>query len=120
MYATATGNLEGMLVSWKPDYAATVMLASEGYPVSPKVGRYIKGDVRRIDDDILIFHSGTKEDDAGNFLTQGGRVLGVTAIAATLEEATSKAYNMIETIDFTGKQYRTDIGGPKNVWEGQE
>ncbi|WP_127008953.1 phosphoribosylamine--glycine ligase [Veillonella sp. CHU110] len=120
LYATATGNLEGMSVSWKPEYAATVMLASEGYPVSPMVGRRIKGDLRRMDDDILVFHSGTKEDHRGNFVTQGGRVVGVTAIATTLEEATSKAYNMIETIDFTGKQYRTDIGRPKNVWEGQE
>ena len=120
LYATATGNLGGMSVSWKPEYAATVMLASEGYPVSPMVGRRIKGDLRRMDDDILIFHSGTKEDHRGNFVTQGGRVVGVTAIATTLEEATSKAYNMIETIDFTGKQYRTDIGRPKKVWEGQE
>lgn len=120
LYATATGNLEGMLLSWKSDCAVTVMLASEGYPVSPVVGRCIEGDVRRIDDDILIFHSGTKEDSTGNFVTQGGRVLGVTAIAATLEEAMQKAYDMIETIDFTGKQYRIDIGRPKNVWEGQE
>ena len=120
LYATATGNLEGMSVSWKPEYAATVMLASEGYPVSPMVGRCIKGDLRRMDDDILMFHSGTKEDHRGNFVTQGGRVLGVTAIAATLEEATQKAYDMIETIDFTGKQYRTDIGRPKKVWEGLE
>ena len=96
------------------------MLASEGYPVSPMVGRRIKGDLRRMDDDILMFHSGTKEDHRGNFVTQGGRVVGVTAIATTLEEATSKAYNMIETIDFTGKQYRTDIGRPKRVWEDQE
>ena len=120
LYATATGNLEGMSVSWKSDCAVTVMLASEGYPVSPMVGRSIKGDLRRMDDDILMFHSGTKEDHRGNFVTQGGRVLGVTAIAATLEEATSKAYNMIETIDFTGKQYRTDIGRLKKVWEGRE
>ena len=120
LYATATGNLEGMLLSWKSDCAVTVMLASEGYPVSPVVGRCIEGDVRRIDDDILIFHSGTKEDSTGNFVTQGGRVLGVTAIAATLEEAMQKAYDMIETIDFTGKQYRIDIGRPKKVWEGQE
>ena len=112
LYATATGNLEGMLLSWKSDCAVTVMLASEGYPVSPVVGRCIEGDVRRIDDDILIFHSGTKEDSTGNFVTQGGRVLGVTAIAATLEEAMQKAYDMIETIDFTGKQYRIDIGRP--------
>ena len=84
------------------------------------VGRSIKGDLRRMDDDILMFHSGTKEDHRGNFVTQGGRVLGVTAIATTLEEATQKAYDMTETIDFTGKQYRTDIGRPKKVWEGQE
>ena len=77
LYATATGNLGGMSVSWKPEYAATVMLASEGYPVSPMVGRRIKGDLRRMDDDILIFHSGTKEDHRGNFVTQGGRVVGV-------------------------------------------
>lgn len=120
LYATATGNLGGMSVSWKPEYAATVMLASEGYPVSPMVGRSIKGDLRRMDDDILMFHSGTKEDHRGNFVTQGGRVVGVTAIATTLEEATQKAYDMTETIDFTGKQYRTDIGRPKKVWEGQE
>ena len=120
LYATATGNLEGMSLSWKPEYAVTVMLASEGYPISPKVGRCIKGDVRRMDDDILMFHSGTKEDDRGNFLTRGGRVLGITAIAATLKEATNKAYDMVETIDFTGKQYRTDIGRPKKVWESKE
>ncbi len=115
MYATATGNLEGTSLAWKSDFAVTVMLASEGYPVSPVVGRCIEGEVRRMDDDILMFHSGTQQDDMGNFLTQGGRVLGVTAIADTLEEATHKVYDMVETIDFTGKQYRIDIGRPRKI-----
>ena len=59
--------------------------------------------------DITIYHAGTKSEN-GKIITSGGRVLGVTATADTLEEALSKAYNAVNAISFEGLQYRKDIG----------
>jgi phosphoribosylamine--glycine ligase len=86
-------------------------MASEGYP-SPN---YKKGlPITGIDDaegsgDVVVFHAGTKEVDGG-LVTSGGRVLGVTAVGASLREAIDKAYRAVEHIHFEGVQYRRDIG----------
>lgn len=108
--ACAEGNLNPQTVRWKQCYAATVVLASEGYP-----GKYSKGvpisgieEAEKLDD-IVVFHAGTAIKD-GQLVTDGGRVLNVTATAATLDEALNKAYNAIKLIHFDGMQYRTDIG----------
>ncbi len=95
------------------DSKATVciMLASDGYPVSYEKGFVIEG-LENFDDrdDIYIFHSGTKFDDEGRIVTNGGRVLGVTATAGSLREARSKAYEAVELVNFGNKYFRHDIG----------
>lgn len=108
--ACAEGRLEADMVKWQPGYAATVVVASEGYP-----GKYTKGlpitgiEEAEAQDDIVVFHAGTDVKD-GQLVTAGGRVLNVTATGRTLDEALDKAYAAIKLIQFDGMQYRTDIG----------
>lgn len=108
--ACAEGRLDPSMISWQQGYAATVVLASEGYPGSYPKDLPISGieDAERLDD-IVVFHAGTAVKD-GQLITAGGRVLNVTATGATLEEALDKAYAAIRLIHFDGMQYRTDIG----------
>jgi phosphoribosylamine--glycine ligase len=63
-----------------------------------------------VDSDVVVFHAGTKLDDTGRVVTNGGRVLGVTATAPTMEAARAKAYANVERISFEGMHYRRDIG----------
>ena len=86
------------------------MLCSAGYPGNYEKGKEIKGiEGTESDDDIVIFHAGTKME-GDKLITNGGRVLGVSAIGDTLQEALQKAYKAIEKISFEGIQYRRDIG----------
>lgn len=106
----ATNNLRPETVKWKSSFAVSVVLASGGYP-----GDYAKGVVidgvkeAAAKDDIVIFHAGTARQGT-RLVTAGGRVLNVTALASTLDEAISKAYQAVAKIHFDGMQYRTDIG----------
>ena len=85
-------------------------MASGGYPGSYPKGLEIAGlDENGQAADATVYHAGTKYED-GRFLTNGGRVLGVTALGATLEEALDKAYAAVGTISFEGAMYRKDIG----------
>jgi phosphoribosylamine--glycine ligase len=104
--AAIEGRLEEIEISWSQDAAVCVVLASGGYPGSYPKGIPIYGldEVR----DSVVFHAGTAEKD-GQIVTNGGRVLGVTARGATIEEARAKAYGDIERIRFEGMQYRKDI-----------
>lgn len=108
MYACATGTLTPDMVQWKDASACCVIMASAGYPQSSHKGDVISG-LDAVDGDAIVFHSGTKKTDAG-FVTNGGRVLGVTAIAPTLREAIAKAYDNVRHISFDGQQVRSDIG----------
>ena len=86
------------------------MLASEGYPVSYEKGFEISGlESFEGRDDAFVFHAGTKLEN-GRILTNGGRVLGVTALGSDLKQARSKAYKETEKIDFKNKYMRHDIG----------
>ena len=89
-------------------YSATVVLASKGYPNNYSKGKIIKN--LEYVTDSLVFHAGTKIDENNNIVTSGGRVLAITSIADTLEEALKKSYNSAQIIDFEGKTYRKDIG----------
>lgn len=105
------GRLGGYEVRHQQSAAACIVLASAGYPGAYKKGRVISG----IEDctnrqDIAIFHAGTAQDEEGRYVTNGGRVLGITAVGRTLAEALIRAYQMVDLIDFEGKQYRRDIG----------
>ena len=88
-------------------------MASGGYPLSYKKGVEIKGlDENGGVDGAIVYHAGTKLD-GDKMLTNGGRVLGVTAKADTLDEALDKAYKAVKKIDFENAHYRTDIGRTK-------
>lgn len=100
-------------IEWYDGATACVVMASGGYPLSYKKGIEIKGlDENGGVDGAIVYHAGTKLDN-GKLLTNGGRVLGVTAKADTLDEALDKAYNAVEKINFEGAHYRTDIGRTK-------
>ena len=109
MYATATGQLEGMTLEWSKQYASCVILASEGYPDQPLLGRCITGEIHTMDTRSMVFHSGTTYE-AERYVTQGGRVLGVVGLGDTLQESLDIAYTRVRTIQFEGQQYRKDIG----------
>lgn len=101
-------------ISWSKQFACTIVLAAPGYPASYKKGIEIHGLNKITDKDIVVFHFATKRD-GNKLVTNGGRVLGVTAIGNTLNEALEKANSVIGPIGihFDGMQYRKDIGRVK-------
>ncbi|HOK49106.1 MAG TPA: phosphoribosylamine--glycine ligase [Sedimentibacter sp.] len=101
------GNLKEDDLLWNQDKCVTVVLASGGYPESYEKGKVITG-LEDVDDDIVIFHGGTKIS-GDKIMTDGGRVLAVTAMGRTLQEARNKVYKNISKIHFDKIQYRTDI-----------
>ena len=109
--ACDNGTLDPKDVRWGDDWAVSVVLTSAGYPGSYEKGKVISGiDDARAMDGVTFYHAGTRLDDEGRVLTNGGRVLDVTAVAPTFEEARNLAYAACEKIDFDGKTYRSDIG----------
>ena len=100
------GNMQQ--ISWKNKSAVCIVLASKGYPESYQKGDEIFG-LGNTFDDANIFHAGTKEQDK-KIITNGGRVLGVTALGDTLELAIKHAYDVTEKISWENKYLRTDIG----------
>jgi phosphoribosylamine--glycine ligase len=100
------GGLEEVKLDWSPDWAVTVVMASAGYPASARTGDVISG----LDDveDAEVTHAGTAERE-GHIVTAGGRVLNVTGLGPTLEEARGRAYAAVQKITFDGARYRSDI-----------
>ncbi|KKM10399.1 phosphoribosylamine--glycine ligase [Clostridiales bacterium PH28_bin88] len=103
------GRLAGQPVRWKDEAAVCVVLASGGYPGDYQKGKVITG-LDQVPAGVEVFHAGTALKD-GQVVTAGGRVLGVTALGATIREAINTAYEAIKPIHFEGMHYRTDIGG---------
>ncbi len=105
--------LSDLDIEWYDGAAACVVMASGGYPVSYKKGIEMFGlDENGQVEGATVYHAGTKYEN-GKFYTNGGRVLGVTAKAPTLDEALEKAYAAVKKISFEGAHYRTDIGRTK-------
>lgn len=103
-------NLGSLSIKWKPLFACTIILASSGYPGVYEKGRPISGiQEAELDQSIVVFHAGTTMKD-GVLVTNGGRVLGVSAMADTLEKALKLAYEAVSKVSFEGMQYRKDIG----------
>ena len=110
LLATAAGNLEGVEIEWHDKAAVCVVLAAPGYP-----GDYVKGDrIAGLGDaakveDLVVFHAGTKGTQGG-VVTNGGRVLGVTALGSSVQEAIARAYQGVDLISWPGMHFRRDIG----------
>ncbi|OUO33547.1 phosphoribosylamine--glycine ligase [Olsenella sp. An293] len=105
------GTLTPDMVSWDNDWAVSVVLTSAGYPGSYEKGKVITG-IEKAEalEGVTVYHAGTAVSEDGSIVTSGGRVLDVTAVAPTFEEARARAYEACELIDFEGKTYRSDIG----------
>ncbi|MCC7353965.1 MAG: phosphoribosylamine--glycine ligase [Anaerolineae bacterium] len=104
------GTLDRVRLGWREDAAATVVLASGGYPGAYRTGFPIRGlEAAGALSDVLVFHAGTKRQGDG-VVTAGGRVLNVTACGATLPNALARAYEGVGCISFEGMHYRRDIG----------
>ena len=96
-------------IKWQTGSSACVVLAAENYPNKPRTGDVIEGLGADLEG-VEIFHAGTAKDSDGNFITSGGRVLGVTANGENLNEALAKAYRAVGKISWNGMQFRRDIG----------
>ena len=109
LWAAAQGRLAGMKITERPGYAVCVVIAARGYP-----GTYPKGDVIDLPESlpagVSILHAGTARNAENRLVTNGGRVLGVTALAPTLRDAAARAYAACEAIVCATKYFRRDIG----------
>ncbi len=111
MQATISGELEKIDLEWFSQASVCVVMASGGYPGHYDKGKEITGlDLLKNQDDIRVFHAGTKSIN-GRIVTNGGRVLNVVACGDDISEAQKKAYNAVSKISFEGAYYRRDIAG---------
>ena len=109
LHASYEGKLNELPeISWKNQYSVCVVLASKGYPSSYPTGDEITG-FENLSSDAFVFHAGTKKQD-DKIKSNGGRVLGVTALGSSLEDAINNAYDACNHIHWTNKYHRTDIG----------
>ncbi|MDX6574296.1 MAG: phosphoribosylamine---glycine ligase [Blastocatellia bacterium] len=107
---TRLGELE---IDWSDQPSSCVVLAGRGYPAKPEIGSVINGlDLVERDENVAVFHAATSRGPHGEWLTAGGRVLGVTAKGETLDLALSRCYGAIANIHWDGMHYRRDIGRP--------
>ncbi|MBK7538772.1 MAG: phosphoribosylamine--glycine ligase [Myxococcales bacterium] len=105
----ARGAMPAGALSWDPRAAVCVVVAAAGYPDAPRLGEVIRGAEGPWGAGVTVFHAGTaRRDDV--LVSAGGRVLGVTALGATVEEARRQAYAAVDRIELPGKQVRRDIG----------
>jgi phosphoribosylamine--glycine ligase len=104
--ACVNGNLANVNICWKDGAAVCVVLASKGYPETSEKGKVVK--FGELPENVVCFHAGTKIDH-GNITTAGGRVLGLTAWANTIESAIDMVYSNVKSVSFEGMQYRRDI-----------
>ena len=109
--ASIEGRISEGDFKWTPDASVCVVMSSGGYPGTFEVGKRIDGlDEAGAVEGVKVFHAGTSKRD-GVYYTAGGRVLGVTARAASLETAVARAYAACAQISFDGAHYRKDIAG---------
>ncbi|XP_052139363.1 phosphoribosylamine--glycine ligase [Oryza glaberrima] len=117
LLAACRGELGSVSLTWSPELATVVVMASEGYPGVYKKGTVIKNidEAEQVSPAVKIFHAGTALDRDGNFVAAGGRVLGVTAKGKDIEEARAKAYDALDVVDWPEGFFRHDIG-----WRAQK
>jgi len=113
--AVVDGKIGSMQVEWSDDSSVCVVAASGGYPGSFEKGKPISGlEAAQSIEDVVVFHAGTTRENNDEYRTWGGRVLGITARASTLEAARANAYQAIGRINFAGMHYRTDIAASEH------
>ena len=112
LIATADGMLKSFDLRWHDQAALSVVMASKGYPKGYEKGSVIKGlaEAEAADQRVKIFHAGTKSSADGDILSDGGRVLNVTAMAPSIAEAQAAAYAAVDRVDWPGGFCRRDIG----------
>ncbi|MEG0016053.1 MAG: phosphoribosylamine--glycine ligase [Gordonibacter sp.] len=117
--AVAEGRPDDINLRWSEQWAVSVVLASDGYPGPYEKGKVILGieEAEQLEG-VTVFHAGTTTNYDDELVTAGGRVLNVTALGDSFEEARERAYEACDLINFEGKQYRTDIG--KRAAEGRQ
>ena len=107
--ACVDGTLKDEMITWRSEPCVCVVIASGGYPGPYEKNKIIRGlKDASVLDDVVVFHSGTRRNK-GDVVTSGGRVLGVTALGADLEDAVRKSYHAVSMVRFDDAQYRTDI-----------
>ena len=113
--ATIAGNLNEIKIEWSRESSACVVLASSGYPGKYEKGKVITGCDAVPNNRAIVFHAGTARSASGDLLTDGGRVLGITATGETLDEALRHCYSAAQNISWEGVQFRRDIGQFREV-----
>ena len=109
LYAAAVGKLDEVAaLRWRPEHAVTVVVASKGYPRSPRSGDVIEG-MGEVGDEAYVLHAGTAVDKDGTLVSAGGRVLSIVATGADLAQARERAYRGVDRIRLKGSSHRTDI-----------
>ncbi|HEX5285686.1 MAG TPA: phosphoribosylamine--glycine ligase, partial [Polaromonas sp.] len=108
MMAATSGTLDQIELEWDRRPALGVVMAAHGYPLHPRKGDVIHG-LPKAAEDVVVFHAGTRKQDNAT-VTDGGRVLCVTALGNTVKAAQQRAYEVAQDISFEGAQYRKDIG----------
>jgi phosphoribosylamine--glycine ligase len=108
LLGSARGDLTGVETRWAAPCALCVVMASQGYPGSYEKGVPIEG-LDRVAAEAVVFHAGTSLKD-GHIVTSGGRVLAVTAVGESIDQAAERAYAAVDVITFSGAQHRRDIG----------
>jgi phosphoribosylamine--glycine ligase len=111
LFAAATGGLADLgRLRWSADHAVVVVVASQGYPASPRTGDPVTGiDAATEVPGVVVLHAGTRLDDDGTLVSAGGRVLDVVAVGTTLAKARQAAYDAVAVIELEGSHHRSDI-----------
>lgn len=109
----AHGDLPVGKLAWDARVAVCVVVAAAGYPGNVRTGDPIGG-LDHVSDDVVVFHAGTARKD-GQLVTAGGRVLGVTALGVSAQQARERAYAVVDAIELEGKQFRRDIGARASI-----
>jgi phosphoribosylamine--glycine ligase len=109
MRACINNDIKKITVEWRSASACCVIATSGGYPEKYEEGKLIRGLETAMRSDVVIFHSGTKKV-GHDFVTHGGRVLGVTAVAESLEKSLQTSYTAMQKVTFDGMYFRKDIG----------
>jgi len=109
LHAAAVGKLDEIgSLRWRPEHAVAVVIASKGYPESPRTGDIIEG-LTEVVDDAYVLHAATARGKDGSIVSAGGRVLSVVATGGDLAEARDRAYELVDRIRLKGSHHRTDI-----------